>query len=312
LVSPNSATANPAGSSRSDPGELVADLRRALERHELALLYQPIVDLGTLRMVGAEALLRWGHPTRGLLPPAAFIPAAEESGQIVPIGAWTLAEACRRCQVWRARHQTGTLPGIAVNVSGRQLRHPDFVPQVRAALESSGLGPRALLLELTETVLLEQQVVGTTLERVKELGVGLAVDDFGTGHSSLEYLARFPLDALKLDRSYVDLLDPGPGTQAGVPLAGRGGVPRAAGLVRGIVLLGHSLGLRTIAEGVASVEQLHLLRALGCQLGQGRLFDGPLDAAALESRLNARLGPSPEVKDKEALAGEAPARYKKE
>ena len=276
----------------------MADLRRALERHELVLLYQPIVDLATLRMVGAEALLRWRHPTRGLLPAGAFIPAAEESGQIVPIGAWTLAEACRLVQGWQARHRAGALPGVAVNVSGRQLRHPGFVAQVRAALESSHLDPRALLLELTETVLLEHQVVGTTLERVKEMGVGLAVDDFGTGHSSLEYLVRFPLDALKLDRFYVDLLDPEPARHGGAPRpAGQGGVPRAAGLVRGIVLLGHSLGLRTIAEGVASVEQLRLLRALGCQLGQGRLFDDPLDAGALESRLDARLGPLHGVRD---------------
>jgi EAL domain-containing protein (putative c-di-GMP-specific phosphodiesterase class I) len=292
--------------------ELAADLRRALEQDELMVLYQPIVDLVTLQIVGAEALLRWRHPTRGLLPPDAFIPAAETSGQIVPIGAWTLAEACRCGQAWRtgehlderagpgpggaagpgpgeaARPLPGPLPGIAVNVSGWQLRHAGFVANVRAALESSGLDPRALLLELTETVLLKHRVVGT-LERVRELGVGLAVDDFGTGHSSLDYLARFPLDALKLDKSYVDLLDAGS--------AGKGSVGRGAALVRGIVLLGHSLGLRTIAEGVASVEQLRLLRALGCQRGQGRLFDGPLDAAALQSRLGARLGPFPDLKD---------------
>jgi EAL domain-containing protein (putative c-di-GMP-specific phosphodiesterase class I) len=286
-MSANHAAAGSAGSTGSaGPGgqeELAADLERALARHELAVLYQPIVDLATLRMVGAEALLRWLHPTRGLLPPAEFIPAAEESGQIVPIGAWTLAEACRRAQSWRGRDRATATLGIAVNVSGRQLRHPGFVTQVRAALESCGLDPRALLLELTETVLLEYEVVGATLERVKDLGVGLAVDDFGTGHASLEYLARFPLDALKVDMSYVGLLEPGP--------AGEGAPPRAAGLVRGIVLLGHSLGLRTIAEGISSAEQLRLLRAFGCQLGQGRLFDGPLDATALESRLGARLDP---------------------
>ena len=283
-MSANHAVPEPAGSSwSSGQGDPAADLGRALERLELVVLYQPIVDLATLRMVGAEALLRWLHPTRGLLPPAEFIPAAEESGQIVPIGAWTLAEACRRAQTWRGRDRAAATLGIAVNVSGRQLRHPDFVTQVRAALESSGLDPRALLLELTETVLLDYQVVGATLERVKDLGVGLAVDDFGTGHASLEYLARFPLDALKVDMSYVDLLEPGS--------VGQGTPPRAAGLVRGIVLLGHSLGLRTIAEGISSAEQLRPLRAFGCQLGQGRLFDGPLDAAALESRLGARLGP---------------------
>jgi EAL domain-containing protein (putative c-di-GMP-specific phosphodiesterase class I) len=309
MVNLNRAAAHPDGSLRFGRGELAADLSRALERRELVVLYQPIVHLGTLRMVAAEALLRWRHPARGLLPPAAFIPAAEESGQIVPIGAWALAEACRQAQVWRARRQAGSLGRIAVNVSGRQLRDPGFAGQVRAALESSRLQPGALLLELTETVLLEHQVVGATLERVKEMGVSLAVDDFGTGHSSLEYLARFPLDALKLDRSYIDLLDAepaGPGAGGGGggprgarPATGQVRLPRAAGLVRGMVLLGRSLGLRTIAEGVASVEQLHLLRALRCQFGQGHLFDDPLDAAALESRLttNARLGPSPTVSD---------------
>jgi EAL domain-containing protein (putative c-di-GMP-specific phosphodiesterase class I) len=275
-MSTNFAAADPDGSAGTDLG-------RALERHELVVLYQPIVDLATLRMIGAEALLRWRHPTRGLLAPAEFIPAAEESGEIVPIGAWALAEACSRAQAWSARGRAGSSLGIAVNVSGRQLRHPGFVADVRAALESSGLDPQALLLELTETVLLEHQVVGATLERVKELSVGLAVDDFGTGHSSLEYLARFPLDALKVDRSYVSLLDPGP--------AGQDPVPRAAGLVRGIVLLAHSLRLRTIAEGVASAEALRLLRAFGCQLGQGRLFDEPLAADALEARLGTPLGP---------------------
>jgi EAL domain-containing protein (putative c-di-GMP-specific phosphodiesterase class I) len=285
MMSIKHAAADPPGPSPSGGGELAADLRLALERGELVVEYQPIVDLRSLLIVGAEALLRWRHPTLGLLPPDAFIPTAEESGEIVPIGAWTLAEACRFGQTWRSAGETTSPPSVAVNVSGWQLRHPGFVGDVRGALESSGLDPRALLLELTETVLLEHQAVGATLERVKELGVRLAVDDFGTGYSSLQYLARFPLDALKVDRSYVDLLVPGP--------AGQGDVPRAERLVRGIVLLGHSVGLRTIAEGVASVEQLDRLRALGCQLGQGSLFDGPLDAGTLHSRLGARLGPFP-------------------
>src|SRR6266540_1052445 len=224
--------------------ESTAGLEGALERGELVVLYQPVVDLGTLRMVGAEALLRWAHPTRGLLPPAEFIPAAE--------------------------------------ASGLQLRDPGFVAAVREELEHSGLEPRALLLELTETLLLEEEVVGAALEQLKGLGVRLAVDDFGTGHSSLEYLARFPLDVLKVDRSYVALLDGQAAQHAS----------RAAALVRGILLLGHSLGLRTVAEGVATAAQLRLLRKLGCQLGQGRLFDGPLDPDAVEARLGERLGPT--------------------
>src|SRR6266508_191813 len=164
MMSIKNAAADPPGPSRSgDVRDLAADLRLALERGELVVLYQPIVDLTTLLIVGAEALLRWRHPTRGLLSPDAFIPTAEESGEIVPIGAWTLAEACRCGQAWRSRDQAASLPGIAVNVSGWQLHHPGFVADVRAALESSGLDPRALLLELTETVLLEDHAVGTTL-----------------------------------------------------------------------------------------------------------------------------------------------------
>jgi diguanylate cyclase len=286
MMSANSTAAGPAGSSwPGDQHELAADLRGVAERGELVVLYQPIVDLATLCIVGAEALLRWRHPTHGVLSPDAFIPTAEESGQIVPIGAWTLTEACRRGQAWRAAERDAAPPGVAVNVSGWQLRHPGFVDDVQDALELSGLEPRALLLELTETVLLEQRAVGATLERLKALGVGLAVDDFGTGHSSLDYLARFPLDALKVDRSYVDLL--------ALDGGGGGEVARAAGLVRGIVLLGQSVGLRTIAEGVRTVGQLHLLRALGCQLGQGSLLGGPLYPSTLESRLGAPLGPFP-------------------
>jgi EAL domain-containing protein (putative c-di-GMP-specific phosphodiesterase class I) len=261
--------------------EPAAGLEGALDRRELVVLYQPIVDLVTLRMAGAEALLRWRHPDRGLLPPAEFIPAAEASGLIVPIGAWTLHEACRRAAGWGSGPPGTSLLGVAVNVSGRQLRDPGFVAEVRDALEGSGLEPRALLLELTETVLLEQRVVGPTLERLKRLGVRLAVDDFGTGHSSLAYLARFPLDVLKVDMSYIALLD--------------GHAPpdtsRAAALLRGILLLGHSLGLRTVAEGVAGTDQLRVLRRLGCELGQGRLFDGPMEADALEARMGERFGP---------------------
>ena len=262
--------------------ESAADLEGALERGELVVLYQPIVDLATLRMVGAEALLRWDHPARGMLPPAEFIPAAEASGLIVPIGAWTLREACQRGVAWRKRLPGGSPMGVAVNVSGRQLHDPGFAEGVRDALDGSGLEPRALLLELTETLLLEQNVVGATLEELKELGVRLAVDDFGTGHSSLEYLARFPLDVLKVDRSYVAMLDAHVAQRAS----------RAAALVRGILLLGHSLGLRTVAEGVAAPGQLRLLRKLGCQLGQGRLFDGPVEASSLEAHLGGRLGPT--------------------
>jgi EAL domain-containing protein (putative c-di-GMP-specific phosphodiesterase class I) len=258
--------------------EWAADLGLALERHELALLYQPIVDLETLRMVGAEALLRWRHPSRGMLPPSAFIPAAERSGMIVPIGAWALREACRQGASWQALEHGGSTVGIAVNVSGTQLRDPEFVDAARSAMEETAIQPHAVLLELTETVLLDERVVGPTLGRLKGLGVRVAVDDFGTGHSSLEYLARFPLDVLKVDKSYVELL-------------GDRALDRPAALVRGILLLARSLGLRTVAEGVATPAQLRLLRGLGCELGQGSLFEDPVDASSLDERLGQPLGP---------------------
>ena len=258
--------------------EWAADLGLALERNELALLWQPIVDLETLRMVGAEALLRWRHPSRGLLPPSAFLPAAERSGMIVPVGAWALNQACRQGAEWQARHGAGSTVGIAVNVSGTQLRDPAFVAEARSAVEDTGIEPHALLLELTETVLLDHRVEGSNLERLKGLGMRLAVVDFGTGHSSLEYLARFPLDVLKVDKSYVDML------------AERAS-DRPAALVRGILLLARSLGLRTVAEGVATPAQLRLLLGLGCELGQGSLFEDPVDAASLDQRLGERLGP---------------------
>jgi EAL domain-containing protein (putative c-di-GMP-specific phosphodiesterase class I) len=266
--------------------ELEAGLRRALDRGELRLRYQPIVELSTGRAIGAEALLRWQHPERGLLLPAAFLKLCEETGLIVPVGQWVLREACAQGVRWdaalRARSaDAAVLPPaftLSVNVSGRQLQEPGFVADVAAVLAESGLPPDRLLLEITESVFLQQEdVVIERLRALKGLGVRLGIDDFGTGFSSLGYLQRFPLDVLKIDKSFVD----------GVA---RGGSDAA--LARAVIALGEVLSLRTVAEGIARPQQQERLQALGCQFGQGFFFAEPLEAAAVEALL--ADGPAPE------------------
>jgi diguanylate cyclase (GGDEF)-like protein len=234
--------------------ELEADLRRAQERGELEVHYQPIVALVDGELAGFEALARWRHPRRGLVPPPAFIPVAEESDLIHDLGRFVLETACRQAAQWDAR-------AITVNLSGRQLERADLVDQVAAALDDSGLEPNRLVLEITETVLMHD--TEATIERLaalKRLGVRLAVDDFGTGYSSLRYLSRFPIDLLKMAKPFVD----------GVS------TPQGAALARTIVDLGASLGLAIIAEGIEQGVQLAQLRRLGCQYGQGYLFARPL------------------------------------
>jgi EAL domain-containing protein (putative c-di-GMP-specific phosphodiesterase class I) len=280
--------------------ELEAGLRRALDRGELRLRYQPIVELSTGRAIGAEALLRWQHPERGLLLPAAFLKLCEETGLIVPVGLWVLREACAQGVRWdaalRARSaDAAVLPPaftLSVNVSGRQLQEPGFVADVAAVLAESGLPPDRLLLEITESVFLQQEdVVIERLRALKGLGVRLGIDDFGTGFSSLGYLQRFPLDVLKIDKSFVD----------GVA---RGGSDAA--LARAVIALGEVLSLRTVAEGIARPQQQERLQALGCQFGQGFFFAEPLEAAAVEALL--ADGPAPESATPAALSmASAPA-----
>ena len=254
--------------------EVQADLERAIVRGEFVVHYQPIVDFETGSARGVEALVRWNHPTRGLLSPIEFIPIAEETGAIVPLGAWVLGEACRQTVAWRASHEAAAHLGVSVNLSTRQLLEPDLVTQVRETLEDSGLEPAALTLELTEGSLMQdvEQTVGT-LRELKALGVRLAIDDFGTGSSSLGYLQRFPIDALKIDKSFVD----GIATDDSEDPA----------LVRAIVQMASTLSLDTIAEGIEGADQLDELRSAGCRTGQGYLFARPLQADALEAFLNA-------------------------
>jgi len=251
--------------------ELEADLRRGVERREFAVHYQPIVVLETGRIAGVEALVRWNHPKRGLVAPADFIPLAEETGLIVPIGRWVLREACQQGQQWQpqpAGASGGSPLTITVNISGRQLQHAGLVEEVASALADSGLDPHRLVLEITESVTM--QYTAATLHKLhalKALSVRLAIDDFGTGYSSLGYLQHFPVDILKIDKSFID---------------GVGGGVNGSALARAIIALGDSLGLRTVAEGIEQASQLAELQRLGCELGQGYYFAKPVAAEMID------------------------------
>lgn len=246
-------------------------LRRAIERGELRVHYQPKVDCTTLRMVGLEALVRWQHPQRGLLGPAAFISVAEEVGLIADIGAYVLREACHQVAAWTAQ---GLAPlHLAVNLSPTQVSRSDVVALVRYALVESGLPAARLTLELTESVLMDATGHSTTqLTALKALGVALSLDDFGTGYSSLTYLRRFPLDEIKIDRTFV----------AGLP-----NEHDNVAIVGAILALGRELGLRVTAEGVETSAELAHLRSRGCNQFQGFLFSRPVEAAAITTMLRA-------------------------
>jgi diguanylate cyclase (GGDEF)-like protein len=253
--------------------EVQADLERALVRGEFVVHYQPIIDFETGVVRGVEALVRWNHPSRGLLGPLEFISVAEETGAIVPLGAWVLGEACRQTAAWRVDHPAASNLWVSVNLSTRQLLEADLTTQVREVLEATGLEPSALTLELTEGTLM-QDVEETTvkLRALKELGVRLAIDDFGTGSSSLGYLQRFPIDTLKIDKSFVDGI--------------ASDESEDPALVRAIVQMATTLSLDTIAEGIEGSDQLDELRSAGCRAGQGYLFARPLKADALEEFLD--------------------------
>ncbi|HEX5831856.1 MAG TPA: EAL domain-containing protein [Gemmatimonadaceae bacterium] len=255
---------------------LEADLRTALERGELHVVYQPVVELDSGRPVGVETLLRWSHPVRGAVPPSVFVPIAEEMGLIESLGRWVLREACRQGVAWQGHAPPSPAASgfaVGVNLSGRQLQRPGFVADVAAALAESGLPPGCLVLEITESVLMRDTAATlAALRALKALGVRLAVDDFGTGYSSLQYLQRFPIDVLKIDRAFVDHV-------------ARGG--NDAALMRTILALGDTMALRTVAEGVETEEQRVTLQQLGCVLGQGYLFAYPLPADEVSALLAA-------------------------
>ena len=238
------------------------DLHRALGRDELRVHYQPVVDLATGTINGAEALVRWAHPDRGLLAPAKFVPVAEDSGLIVPVGTEVLHQAARQWAAWP--FATGRI--LNVNLSAHQVRHPDVVAMVEETLRQTGLPADALCLELTETVLIDDlRSQRRVLDQLKALGVRLAIDDFGTGYSSLTYLKRFPIDIVKIDRSF---------------LVGLAQQQHDLTILAAIIDLVHALGLQATAEGIETPQQLHQLRLLGCDLGQGYHFAPPVGAAA--------------------------------
>jgi EAL domain-containing protein (putative c-di-GMP-specific phosphodiesterase class I) len=262
------------------------DLEWALPRGELVVHYQPVVDVVTGALRGFEALVRWNHPVRGLLGPDEFIELAEDSGLIIPIGGWVMRQACSQAAAWRLAHQRDLT--MAVNVSARQLQAPGLVDVIASALEETGLDPGALVLEITESATVDNtEGVIARLAELKALGVGLAIDDFGTGYSSLSYLRRFPVDQLKVDRSFVAGLATNPGDLA---------------IVASVVNLAGALGIRVVAEGVERVDQLEKLCEMGCDLAQGFNWLRPLDAddmggwLGLLYGLPARPGPKADVR----------------
>jgi EAL domain-containing protein (putative c-di-GMP-specific phosphodiesterase class I)/GGDEF domain-containing protein len=253
--------------------DLENDLRRGIERGELRLHYQPLIDLATDRIVGFEALVRWEHPVRGLIPPLSFVPLAEETGLILPLGRWVLERACRQARAWHDARPGGPPLFMSVNLSARQFAQPELVDQVREILDDTGLDPAALEIEITESVLMDQTEAGVrTLRQLRDIGVRLVLDDFGTGYSSLSYLKHLPLDTIKIDRSFVAGLD--------------GDTDRS--LVDAVIALAHGLRIGVVAEGIETEAQFELLRGMGCDVGQGYLFARPLPSAEAGRLLSGR------------------------
>jgi EAL domain-containing protein (putative c-di-GMP-specific phosphodiesterase class I) len=251
---------------------LESALRRALERGEFRVEYQPIFDLSGDVVSGVEALVRWDDPVRGVVSPSDFIPLAEETGLILPLGQWVLEQACRQGAAWS--RELSTAIGVTVNVSSRQLQHPLFVREVERVLHESAFEAARLTLELTESSVIEQPDIALArMQGLKALGVRLAIDDFGTGYSSLSHLQRFPFDVLKIDRAFTERVADG---------------GQDAALANAIVALGRALSLRTVAEGIETPAQRVALEAMGCSYGQGYLFARPQTPAQIGALLDVR------------------------
>jgi diguanylate cyclase (GGDEF)-like protein len=252
--------------------QLETDLRAAIVRREFEVFYQPIVDLSDARLSGFEALVRWRHPTRGLVPPMEFIPVAESTGLIIPITEQVLSRACRQLVEWQTGYQEPLM--MSVNLSGKHFATPDLVDQVDSVLEATFLDPGSLKLEITESAVMENaEAAISMLHRIKQSGIKISIDDFGTGYSSLSYLQRFPIDTLKVDRSFVSIM---------------GEKNENGAIVRTVVALAKALHLNVVAEGVETPDQFHRLRGLGCDYGQGYLFSRPLPSDDIEELLDDR------------------------
>jgi diguanylate cyclase (GGDEF)-like protein len=250
-------------------------LHRALERSELMLHYQPVVEVQGATTVGVEALIRWRHPERGMVAPGRFIPVAEESGLIIPIGAWVLEQACHQLRDWHHRGPVGPRGSVEVNLSARQIDDPEIVRTVEEILSRTGLPPEHLTLEITESALMKDAASAlVVLQALKQIGVLLAIDDFGTGYSSLSYLQRFPLDIVKVDRMFVEGLGKNKGGDE---------------IVSAVIQLAHALGLVVVAEGVETEQQFEVLRSLECDFAQGFLFSRPVPASELRALFGLRL-----------------------
>lgn len=269
--------------------QLEIDLRRAIEHKEFLLYYQPIVSLGSDNITGFEVLIRWNHPMRGMVPPLDFIPIAEETGLILPIGKWVTQEACRQMSEWQKQFPSAKNLVVSVNLSSRQLEQEDLLQQISEILEETGLNPSCLKLEITETVIMNnvEQAVKTVTE-LRKLGIRVSIDDFGTGYSSLSYLHRFPIDTLKVDRSFINRI----GTES-----------ESSEIVQTIINLAANLGMDVIAEGIETLEQKQFLERNNCGFGQGYLYSRPVDTLSAkemieqikESEIDYKIPPSLEI-----------------
>ena len=252
--------------------QLETDLRHAVENDELIVYYQPIINLKTMELTGFEALMRWNHPQRGLIPPGEFIPVAEETNFIVPLTLWILQKSCAQLAVWQQRSLLNKNLMMSVNLSGKHFAQPDIVEQIRWIIKDTGVNPAYLKLEITESAIMENaESTIAMLKSLRQLGVQLSIDDFGTGYSSLSYLHRFPIDMLKVDRAFVSTMEDG--TENGE-------------IVRTIIALAKTLNLSVVAEGIETIHQLHQLKILDCEYGQGYLFSPPLPANEAEMILD--------------------------
>lgn len=246
--------------------QIETEMRRALEKGEFCLYYQPIVQLESNRLVGVEALVRWNHPTRGTVSPMEFIPAAEENGLILPLGSWILSESCRQLREWQKRNPLASRLTVSINLSFKQFSQLDLVKEVSSIIEKTGVDPRCLKFEVTESHIMENSEIAVAImNRLREIGAEISLDDFGTGYSSLSYLHRLPIDYLKIDRSFVTRM-----------IESR----ENAEIVRTIIKLGQNLKMKVIAEGIETPEQLEQLQSLNCEFGQGYLFSKPLESEA--------------------------------